>query len=133
MAIANFSKAPPVNMAKMTKKQARERRHNRLRKNIEGTAECPRMSVFVSNKQMYIQLINDETGTTLASASTLSPEFKESGAKCDMKGAEALGAIAAEKAKSAGISNVVFDRGGFTYHGKIKALAEAARKGGLKF
>ena len=120
-------------MTKMTKKQARERRHNRLRKTISGTAECPRMSVFVSNKQIYIQLINDETDTTITSASTLSPEFKESGAKSDTKGAETLGAIAAEKAKKAGISTVVFDRGGFTYHGKIKALADAARKSGLKF
>ena len=120
-------------MAKLTKTQARDRRHRRLRKNIIGSAECPRMSVFVSNKHMYVQYINDETGTTLASASTLSPEFKEAGAKFDLKGAETLGTIAAEKAKNAGISSVVFDRGGFTFHGKIKALADAARKSGIKF
>ncbi|MCF7790824.1 MAG: 50S ribosomal protein L18 [Victivallales bacterium] len=120
-------------MTKLTKKQARERRHKRLRNNITGSLECPRMSVFVSNKHMYIQYINDETGTTLVSSSTLSPEFKESGAKFDVKGAETLGTIAAEKAKKVGISSVVFDRGGFTYHGKVKAIADAARKSGIKF
>ena len=120
-------------MAKLTKIQARDRRHKRLRKNIIGSTECPRMSVFVSNKHMYVQYINDDTGVTLASASTLSPEFKDAGAKVDLKGAEALGTIAAEKAKKAGISTVVFDRGGFTFHGKVKAIADAARKSGLKF
>jgi large subunit ribosomal protein L18 len=120
-------------MAKLTKIQSRDRRHKRLRKTIIGSSECPRMAVFVSNKHMYVQYINDETGNTLASASTLSPEYKETGAKCDVKGAETLGTIAAEKAKKAGISTVVFDRGGFTFHGKIKAIAEAARKSGLKF
>ena len=120
-------------MAKLTKIQARNRRHMRLRKTIIGSPECPRMAVFVSNKHMYVQYINDETGNTLASASTLSPEFKEAGVKIDLKGAETLGTIAAEKAKSVGISKVVFDRGGFTFHGKIKAIADAARKSGLKF
>ena len=120
-------------MAKLTKKQLRERRHKRLRKTIMGTAVCPRMSVFVSNMHMYIQFIDDDAEKTLAAASTLSPEFKEGGHKSDVKGAEVLGTMAAEKAKTAGISKVVFDRGGFTYHGKIKTIAESARKNGLKF
>jgi len=120
-------------MAKLTKKQLRERRHNRLRKTIMGTAERPRLAVFVSNAHIYIQFIDDDAGTTLASASTLSPEFKESGERANVKGAIALGTMATERAKTAGISSVVFDRGGFTYHGKVKAIAEAARKNGLKF
>ena len=120
-------------MAKLTKKELRRRRHNRLRKNIMGTAECPRMSVFVSNAHMYVQFIDDDSGKTLAAASTLSPAFKETGEKSNVQGAEKLGTIAAERAKTAGISSVVFDRGGFTYHGKVKAIAESARKNGLKF
>jgi large subunit ribosomal protein L18 len=120
-------------MAKLTKKEARKRRHNRLRKNIAGTAECPRMSVFVSNTNIYVQFIDDDSQKTLAATSTLSPEFRKSGEKVNVKGAETLGTIAADKAKTAGISSVVFDRGGFTFHGKIKALADSARKNGLKF
>jgi len=120
-------------MAKLTKIQLRRRRHNRLRKSIMGTAERPRMSVFVSNSHIYVQFIDDDTEKTLAAASTLSPEFKKSGEKADVKGAGALGVMAAEKAKTAGINSVVFDRGGFTYHGKVKAVAESARKNGLKF
>ena len=120
-------------MAKLTKKQLRRRRHNRLRKNIIGTAERPRMSVFVSNAHIYVQFIDDDAETTLATASTLSSEFKESGETANVKGAEALGIMAAEKAKAVGISNVVFDRGGFTYHGKVKAVADSARKSGIKF
>ena len=120
-------------MAKLTKKEARRRRHNRLRKTIAGTAECPRMSVFVSNTNVYVQFIDDDAQKTLAATSTLSPAFKKSGEKTTVKGAEALGAIAADKAKAAGISSIVFDRGGFTFHGKIKALADSARKNGLKF
>lgn len=120
-------------MTKITKREARKRRHNRLRQKISGNADRPRMSVYVSNNQIYVQFINDETGKTLASASTLSPEFKEKGIKVDVKGAEVLGVITAEKAKAVGITTVVLDRGGFTYHGKIKALADAVRKNGLIF
>ena len=120
-------------MAKLTKKEARRRRHNRLRKSIMGTADCPRMSVFVSNTNIYVQFVDDDAEKTLAAASTMSPEFKKSGAKVNVQGAEALGVIAADKAKTIGINKVVFDRGGFTYHGKIKALADSARKNGLKF
>ena len=120
-------------MAKLTKKQLRQRRHNRLRKTIMGTADRPRMSVFVSNAHMYVQFIDDDAEKTMAAASTLSLEFKESGEKANVKGAGVLGTMAAEKAKTAGISSVVFDRGGFTYHGKVKAVAESARKSGIKF
>ncbi len=120
-------------MGKLSKIDARARRHKRLRNKISGTAECPRMAVFVSNKNMRVQMIDDNAGKTLASASTLSAEFKKTGAKAsNVKGAEALGTIVAEKAKAAGISTAVFDRGGFRFHGKVKAIAEAARKNGLK-
>ena len=100
----------------------------RIRKNVNGTAERPRLSVFRSNKQIYAQVINDLTGKTLASASSLGLEAmpkKEQAAK--------VGELLAEKAQAAGISQVVFDRNGYLYHGRVKELAEGARKGGLKF
>ncbi len=119
-------------MPKLNKKELRRRRHDRLRKKVEGTAARPRMSVFVSNKHLYVQMINDEMGVTIAATSTLSPDFVSTGAKFDVKGAEALGKIIAEKSISAGVKEAVFDRGGFAFHGKIKALADSARKNGLK-
>ena len=100
----------------------------RIRKSVNGTAERPRMSVFRSNKQIYVQIINDLTGKTLASASSLGMEAmpkKEQAAK--------VGEIVAKKALEAGIEKVVFDRNGYLYHGRVKELADAARKGGLKF
>ena len=100
----------------------------RIRKNVNGTAERPRLSVFRSNKQIYAQVINDLTGKTLASASSLGMETmpkKEQAAK--------VGELLAEKAQAAGISQVVFDRNGYLYHGRVKELADGARKGGLKF
>lgn len=100
----------------------------RIRKSVNGTAERPRLSVFRSNKQIYAQVINDLTGTTLASASSLGLETmpkKEQAAK--------VGALVAEKAKAAGITSVVFDRNGYLYHGRVKELADAARNGGLNF
>jgi len=100
----------------------------RIRKNVNGTAERPRMSVFRSNKQIYVQIINDLTGKTLASASSLGMEAmpkKEQAAK--------VGELVAKKAQEAGIEKVVFDRNGYLYHGRVKELADAARKGGLKF
>ncbi len=100
----------------------------RIRKNVNGTAERPRLSVFRSNKQIYAQVINDLTGKTLASASSLGMEAmpkKEQAAK--------VGELLAEKAQAAGISQVVFDRNGYLYHGRVKELADGARKGGLKF
>ena len=100
----------------------------RIRKSVNGTAERPRMSVFRSNKQIYVQIINDVTGQTLASASSLGLE-----ALPKIEQAEKVGALVAEKAKAAGITAVVFDRNGYLYHGRVKSLADGARKGGLKF
>ena len=100
----------------------------RIRKSVNGTAERPRLSAFRSNKQIYAQAINDLTGTTLASASSLGLETmpkKEQAAK--------VGALVAEKALAAGITSVVFDRNGYLYHGRVKELADAARNGGLNF
>jgi len=100
----------------------------RIRKNVFGTAERPRMSVFRSNKQIYVQVINDVTGKTLASASSLGLE-----AMPKIEQAQKVGALVAEKAKAAGVTSVVFDRNGYLYHGRVKALADAAREGGLNF
>jgi len=115
-----------------TKAEFRTRRHLRLRNKVAGTAERPRMSVFVSNQHIYVQFIDDEASRTLASASTKSSAmagFK----RADSSAAKQLGQLAAEAAKSAGIGQVVFDRGGFPYRGRIKLLAEAAREHGLVF
>ncbi len=100
----------------------------RIRKNVSGTAERPRLSVFRSNKQIYVQVINDVDGRTLASASSIGME-----AMPKIEQAAKVGALLAEKAKAAGITSVVFDRNGYLYHGRVKALADAAREGGLNF
>ena len=100
----------------------------RIRKSVNGTAERPRLSVFRSNKQIYAQVINDETGTTLASASSLGLE-----AMPKIQQAEKVGEFVAKNAQAAGVTAVVFDRNGYLYHGRVKGLADAARKGGLKF
>ena len=105
-----------------------EFRKNRTRAKIHGTAERPRLNVFRSNKQIYAQVINDVTGQTLASASSLGLE-----AMPKIEQAQKVGALVAEKAKAAGITSVVFDRNGYLYHGRVKALADAAREGGLNF
>lgn len=115
---------------KRTKKQSRQRIHLRVRKKINGTAELPRLSVFRSNKSIYCQVIDDLKGHTLASASS-SDNGGVTGTKTEQ--AKAVGQLIAERAKSAGIETVVFDRGGYLYHGRVKALAEGAREGGLKF
>ncbi|MBO5616501.1 MAG: 50S ribosomal protein L18 [Prevotella sp.] len=112
-----------------TKKQERRIKIKyRVRKNVNGTAERPRLSVFRSNKQIYVQVINDVTGKTLASASSLGLE-----AMPKIEQAQKVGALVAEKAKAAGVTSVVFDRNGYLYHGRVKALADAAREGGLNF
>ena len=100
----------------------------RIRKSVKGTAERPRLSVFRSNKQIYAQVINDIEGKTLASASSLGLERMPK-----IQQAEKVGELVAEKAKAAGIETVVFDRNGYLYHGRVKQLADAARKGGLNF
>jgi large subunit ribosomal protein L18 len=114
----------------MTSRELRQRRHRRVRRKIRGTAERPRLAVFRSNRGIFAQLIDDEGGRTLASASWLGlKDFK--GTKTDQ--AAEVGRLLATAAKDAGVSEVVFDRGGFLYHGRVKALADGARKGGLKF
>jgi large subunit ribosomal protein L18 len=112
-----------------------ERRKFRVRKNVFGNPERPRLSVFRSDKHIYAQLIDDLAGKTIASASSTLTDVRGADLKNggNVKAAEKVGAAIAEKAKAAGIKQVAFDRGGRSYHGRIKALADAARKGGLKF
>jgi large subunit ribosomal protein L18 len=123
-------------MAVKTRRQKRIIRHKRIRKKVFGTAERPRMAFFKSLNNLYVQIIDDEAGKTLVSASTIDKDFVEKygvrGGK-NIEMAKKLGEFIAEKALSEGIENVVFDRGGFIYHGKVKAFAEAAREKGLKF
>ena len=109
----------------------RVRRHLRLRQKVQGTPERPRMSVFVSNKHLYVQFIDDAAGKTLAAVSTLDTALQ--GQKLNIATAKRLGELAAQAAQAKGIATVVFDRGGFAYRGRLQALAEAARAGGLKF
>lgn len=111
---------------------ARIARHKRVRKNISGTAERPRLSVFRSNKHMYAQIIDDVNRVTLCAASTLEAGF-EGETSGNAEAARQVGLMIAKKAEEKGIKNVVFDRGGFVYHGRVKELAEGAREGGLEF
>ena len=120
-------------MSKLSKKEARIRRHRRLRHRISGSAEIPRLSVCRTDKHLYVQLVDDEAQATILSGSTLDADFKETGLKANAEGAAPLGKLVGEKAVAANIAKVVFDRGGFRYHGRIKALADAARAAGLKF
>ena len=113
------------------KREARIRRHRRVRKRVRGTAERPRLAVFRSNKHITAQVIDDRAGHTLASASTTEAALRGNGGNVDA--ATKVGEIVAERAAAAGVSTVVFDRGGNLYHGRIAALADAARKGGLEF
>jgi large subunit ribosomal protein L18 len=116
----------------LTKIERRTRIKNRVRTIISGTADRPRLSVFRSNKQIYAQIIDDIQGVTLAAASSKIKEIEKSeGKKADK--AALVGKLIAEKALAAGITNVVFDRSGYLYHGRVKQLADAAREGGLKF
>lgn len=109
----------------------RNKIRQRIRKKIAGTPECPRLAVFRSNKQIYAQVIDDLNGKTLAQASSASMPEAQNIAKVDQ--ANAVGKKIAEVAMAAGIENVIFDRGGYLYHGRVKSLAEGAREGGLKF
>lgn len=117
-----------------TSYQARILRHDRLRKKLSGSPERPRLSVYRSLNHIYAQVIDDSQGKTLASASSLEPELRTAGAsKNKTAQAKAVGQLVADRASKVGVNTVVFDRGGFQYHGRVQALADAAREGGLKF
>jgi large subunit ribosomal protein L18 len=111
----------------------RLRRHRRVRKKITGTAERPRLAVYRSNKHITIQVINDLDGHTIASASTVEPEQRKQGTGSTVEAAKRIGTLVAERAKKAGVTRVVYDRGGFLYHGRVAAAADAAREAGLEF
>ena len=118
-------------ITKINRKAERERRHARVRTKVSGTAECPRLAVTRSNKNIIAQVIDDTKGVTLAYASTLDKEIKTKAA--NKEAAKEVGALIAKKALEQNIKTVVFDRGGFVYHGVIKEVAEAAREAGLEF
>ena len=115
------------------RRSGRIRRHRRVRKKIHGTAARPRMAVFRSNKHLSVQLIDDDAGTTLAAASTNEADLRSTGSSSSVEAATRVGQLIAERAKAAGVDKVVFDRGGFAYHGRIAAAAAAAREAGLEF
>ena len=113
---------------------ARQKRHQRIRNRVKGTAACPRLAVFRSNKHMYAQVIDDAAGNTIVAASTMESEIASKVEFTNtIEAAQAVGEAIAKKALDKGITEVVFDRGGFVYHGKVQALADAAREAGLQF
>ena len=114
------------------KQEARARRHHRVRKHVRGTAERPRLAVFRSNKHVTAQVIDDVTGRTLASASTVQADLR-TGPTGNKAAAATVGRLVAERARAAGVTKVVFDRGGNLYHGRVAAVADAAREAGLEF
>ena len=116
---------------KIDKKAMRLRRHIRVRGKISGTPECPRLNVFRSNANIYAQIIDDVNGVTLVAANTLEKEFEGTTGNCEA--AKKVGVVLAERAKAKGINVVVFDRGGYIFHGRVAALAEGAREAGLEF
>ncbi len=119
---------------KESRAKVRENKHKRLRNRISGTTERPRLAVFRSNNHMYAQVIDDTVGNTIAAASTLDKEIKEAVEKTnDIAAAAQVGTVVAKRALEKGITTVVFDRGGYIYHGKVQALADAAREAGLTF
>ena len=121
-------------IGRIDKNKIRKRKHVRVRKKISGTAECPRLCVYRSNAHIYAQIIDDEAQTTLASASTLDKEIKGSvSVGSNIEAAKAVGKLIAERAAAKDIKVVVFDRSGYLYHGRVQALAEAAREAGLEF
>ena len=117
-------------ISKPDKNKTRQKRHARVRGKISGTAECPRLNVYRSNKNIYAQVIDDVAGVTLVSASTLDSEVS---GNTKTEQAASAGAVVAKRAVEKGITEVVFDRGGYLYHGRVQALAEAARENGLDF
>ena len=118
---------------KLTKNESRQRRKVRIRKKVQGTAERPRLVVYRSNMHIYAQIVNDQEGATLVAASTLSLAKTEAGMHCNLAGAEKVGMEIARLAKEKNITQVVFDRNGYLYHGRVKAVADGAREGGLEF
>ena len=116
--------------SKQDKNETRQRRHARIRNKLVGTSTCPRLSVFRSNANIEVQIIDDSKGNTLVSCSSVQMKLENGG---NIEAAKKVGAEIASRAKAKNIENVVFDRGGYIYHGRVKALAEAAREGGLKF
>ncbi|MBJ6361047.1 50S ribosomal protein L18 [Paenibacillus sp. GCM10012307] len=120
-------------ITKGDKNKARLKRHLRVRKKINGTVERPRLSVFRSSKHVYVQLIDDVNGVTLAAASTQDKELKDLANGGNKEAARKVGTLIAERAKAKGVTKVVFDRGGYLYHGRIQELADAAREAGLEF
>ncbi|MDN5389600.1 50S ribosomal protein L18 [Bacillus sp. LB7] len=119
-------------ITKTSKNAARLKRHGRVRAKLSGTPERPRLNVFRSNKHIYAQVIDDVNGVTLVSASTLDKDFNAENVS-DTSAAAKVGELVAKRASEKGITNVVFDRGGYLYHGRVKALADAAREAGLEF
>ena len=115
------------------KRLARIRRHRRVRKRVVGTAARPRLAVFRSNRHLVMQVIDDGRGHTLAAASTVEADVRAAGSTSNIDAASRVGTLVAQRAKAAGITQVVFDRGGYQYHGRIAAAAQAAREGGLEF
>jgi large subunit ribosomal protein L18 len=130
--VGGTAQKPPAQSASAVRRKQRLRRHARLRKKISGTAERPRLVVHRSSRHIHVQLVNDLTGTTVAAASSIEADVR--GVDGDKKAHSVrVGQLIAERAKAAGINTVVFDRGGYTYGGRIAALADAAREGGLEF
>ena len=133
MSNENNQKRLPVGKDVSTRRRAsRAQRHFRIRKNLRGTAEVPRLVVHRSSRHMHVQIIDDIAGRTLAAASSIEAEVRAVEGDKKARGAK-VGELIAERAKKAGITKVVFDRGGYKYHGRVAALAEAAREGGLEF
>jgi len=125
-----LNKEVTIVISKPDKNKLRQKRHKRIRRNLSGTAERPRLSVFRSNKNIYAQLIDDVEGVTLASASSLDTDVS---GDSKVEEAASVGTLIAKRAKDKDVSVVVFDRGGYQYHGRVKALADAARENGLSF
>lgn len=124
-------------MAQINKNENRQKRHTRVRKRVHGLPERPRLNVYRSSNNIYAQVIDDQAGRTLASASSLDASLRDAksskSAGGNIEAAKSVGALIAERAKAAGLSKVVFDRGGYLYHGRVQALADAARENGLDF
>jgi large subunit ribosomal protein L18 len=120
-------------MARIDRQAERVKRHRRLRKRVQGTGDRPRLCVSKSLRHVYVQLIDDSTGRTLVAASTLDPELREAARGCTIPSAAKVGELLSRRAKEQGIGTVVFDRGGYRYHGVVASLADACRKGGLEF